>query len=178
MFKSLRSPEQWAEARRLRGEGATFAAIAKHLGLTVSTVSQRARKEGWPSPAGSLARAKRSSAASPPPASSADARRSLARRLFTVMDLNLELMELRMHKQLKQARKQKDGDIPAGDVEKDMRQLTTTMKTIEQATELDPDRAHDADGGAKSSDAATRASEAEALRREIAERIEKLIPPS
>ena len=94
------------------------------------------------------------------------------------MDLNLSLMELRMEKQLKQAKKQKDGAMPAGDVEKDMRQLATTMKTIEQATELDPDLHRAADGGAKSSDAATRASEADARRREIAERLEGLVPPA
>ena len=68
--------------------------------------------------------------------------------------------------------------MPAGDVEKDMRQLAATMKTIEQATELDPDLHRDADGGAKSSDAATRASEADARRREIAERLEGLVPPA
>ncbi len=50
MFKSLLTPEQWAEARRLRGEGATFAAIAKHLGLKKNSVASRAKREGWPSP--------------------------------------------------------------------------------------------------------------------------------
>ena len=68
--------------------------------------------------------------------------------------------------------------MPAGEVEEGMRQLATTMKTIEQATELDPDLHRSADGGAQSSDAATRASEADALHREIAERLEKLVPPS
>jgi hypothetical protein len=182
MFTSSLSPEQWAEARRLRAEGATFATVGRQLGVSACTITKRAHKEDWPSPAGSpagsRARAKRSSKPSPLPADTADIRRGLARRLYTVMDLNLELMELRMHKQLKQAKKQKDGDTPAGDVEKDMRQLATTMKTIEQATELDPDLHRAADGGAKSSDAEARASEADAFRREIAERIEKLIPPS
>ena len=177
MFTSPLSPEQWAEARRLRGEGATFAAVAEQLGIGAQTVRHRARKEGWPSPGGSPARATRKSKASSLPTDTEDIRRGLARRLYRVMDHNLELMEIRMHKQLKDA-KRKDAVIPAGDVEKDMRQLAATMKTIEQATELDPDLHRAADGGAKSSDAATRASEADARRREIAERLEGLVPPA
>lgn len=177
MFTSLLSPEQWAEARRLRSEGATFAAIGKQFAVRGETIATRARRDGWPSPAGSSTQATRKSKA-PLPADTADIRRGLARRVYRVMDLNLELMELRMQKQLKQAKKQKDGDSPAGDVEKDMRQLATTMKTIEQATELDPDLHRAADGGAKSSDAETRASEADAQRREIAERLEGLVPPA
>jgi hypothetical protein len=104
-------------------------------------------------------------------------RRVLARRVYRVMKLNLELMELRMQKQLKDA-KSNEAAIPAGDAEKDIRQLASLMKTIEQTTELDPDRTRAADGGAKSSDAQARASEADAKRREIAERLAGLIPPS
>jgi hypothetical protein len=182
MFTSPLSPEQWAEARRLRAEGATFVAIAAQIGLQPATVARRAGREGWPRPAaapttGSADPARRRPKARPDPNDTAARRRGLAARLYKVMDLMLELMELRLERQLEQAR-QAEGEIPPGDAEKDMRQLAATMKSIEQATELDPDRQRDADGGAKSSDAAQRASEADALRREIAERIEKLIPPS
>jgi hypothetical protein len=104
-------------------------------------------------------------------------RRMLARRVYSVMNLNLALMELRMQKQLKDAKK-KDADIPAIDAEKEMRNLAGVMKTLEQTTELDPDRHAHADGGAKSSDAQARASEAAARRREIAERLEGLVPPA
>ncbi len=173
MFKSLLTPEQWAEARRLRGEGATFVAIGKQFAVDKNTIATRAKKEGWPSPSQTHSKSKASL-----PADTANVRRGLARRVYRVMDLNLSLMELRMEKQLKQARKQRDGEMPAGDLEKDMRQLAATMKTIEQATELDPDLHRAADGGAKSSDAATRASEADARRREIAERLEGLVPPA
>ena len=177
MFKSLLTPEQWAEVRRLRAEGASFVALGKQFGVSGKTIGHRARQESWPSPPGSPAQTG-SKSKSQLPADTANIRRGLARRVYRVMDLNLSLMELRMQKQLKQAKKQKDGDMPAGDVEKDMRQLATTMKTIEQATELDPDLHRAADGGAKSSDAATRASEADALRRDIAERLKNLIPPA
>jgi hypothetical protein len=173
MFKSPLSPEQWAEARRLRGEGATFAAIGKQFAVSHDAIAARARRESWPSPARANSKSKASLPADP-----AAVRRGLARRVYRVMDLNLSLMELRMEKQLKQAKKQKDGDMPAGDVEKDMRQLAATMKTIEQATELDPDLHRSADGGARPADARAGASEAEAFHREIAERLEKLVPRS
>jgi hypothetical protein len=170
MFTTLLSPEQWAEARRLRVEGASYAAVGRQLGVSGDTIAKRAHREGWPAPAGARTAPKL-------PADTAAVRRRLMHRLYRVMDLKLELMELRMQKQLKQAKK-KDGDIPATDDEKDMRPLATVMKTIEQATELDPDLDRAAGGGARGSDSQARASEADAFRREIAERIEKLIPPS
>jgi hypothetical protein len=175
-FNSPLTSEQWAEARRLRSEGATFVALGKQFGVTASAINCRARREGWSSPAGSSAQADSKSKASPG-ADTTDMRRVLARRVYRVMNLNLELMELRMQKQLKDAKK-KDADIPAIDAEKEMRQLASAMKTIEQTTELDPDRTRAADGGAKSSDAQARASEADARRREIAERLAGIVPPS
>ncbi len=44
MLKSLLTPEQWAEARRLRAEGATFAAIGKHFGISGQHHRHRARR--------------------------------------------------------------------------------------------------------------------------------------
>ena len=54
MFTSPLSPEQWAEARRLRAEGATYDAIGKHLGISRTTIATRAYRESWPSPTGAL----------------------------------------------------------------------------------------------------------------------------
>ena len=51
--KSLLTPEQWAEARRLRAEGASLDALAEQFGVAHSTMGRRARKEGWSSPSGS-----------------------------------------------------------------------------------------------------------------------------
>jgi len=138
MFKSLLTPEQWAEARRLRIEGATFVALGKQFGVTASAINRRARQEGWSSPGGSRSQARAKSDATPT-ADTTEMRRTLARRVYRVMNLNLELMELRMQKQLKDAKK-KDADIPAIDAEKEMRHLAGVMKTLEQTTELDPDR--------------------------------------
>jgi IS30 family transposase len=177
MFSSPLTPEQWAEARRLRAEGAPFAALAKQFGIAHSTISQRARREDWPSPSGSPSPRATGKSRDAAPDDTTQMRRMLARRVYSVMNLNLALMELRMQKQLKDAKK-KDADIPAIDAEKEMRNLAGVMKTLEQTTELDPDRHAHADGGAKSSDAQARASEAAARRREIAERLEGLVPPA
>ena len=57
------TPEQWAQARRLRDGGATFAAIAREIGAHESTIAGRARLEGWPRPAGSLPAAARGTGA-------------------------------------------------------------------------------------------------------------------
>jgi hypothetical protein len=176
-FKSLLTPEQWAEARRLRAEGASFEALGKQFGVAHSTIGYRAKKERWSSPRGSPSTRAPAKSSAAPSADTADMRRELAQRVYRVMTLNLEMMELRMHKQLKDARK-KNADIPAIDAEKEMRQLATFMKTLEQTTELDPDRHAHADGGAKFSDAAARASEADARRREIADRLEGIGPPA
>ena len=181
MFKPALTPEQWAEARRLRAEGATFAAIAGVLGVHASTLASRARSEGWPLPAGMTPRAKPRPKSQPLPADTAEARRGLMHRLYALMDHSLEMMELRMQKQLKEARKHarsKDGKLPAGVDEEGMRQLANTMKTIEQAKELDPDLHRSVDGGARPAGAPASASETEAFHREIAERLGKLIPPS
>jgi hypothetical protein len=182
MFASRLTPEQWAEARRLRAEGTTLAVIGKHFGVNPTTIGHRARREGWPAPlkrAGAAASAGKWKPAGRSYAS-VDVRRRLTRRIYNIVDSKLELMELRMQKQLKQAKEavKGDGDIPAGDEEQDTRHLATYIKTIDQATEFDPDRARDADGGADTTDIEARASEAEAFRREIAERLEKLIPPA
>jgi transposase-like protein len=180
MSASHLTPESWAEARRLRAEGASLAAIAKRLGIARSTLGYRAHKEDWPSPA----RAPAPDAPSPRrlprlPASAATSvvRRSLVRRLYRVMDTKLKLMELRMHKQLQDTQQDKETDIPPTDDDREMRQLGALIKTIDQVTELEAD-ASPAGGRARSGDAEARASEADAFRREIAERIEKLIPPS
>jgi hypothetical protein len=176
-FKSLLTPEQWVEARRLRAEGASFDALGKQFGVAHSTIAHRARKEGWSSPSGSPSTRAPAKSKAAAPDDTTQMRRMLARRVYSVMNLNLALMELRMQKQLKDAKK-KDADIPAIDAEKEMRNLAGVMKTLEQTTELDPDRHAHADGGAKFSDAAARASEADARRREIAERLEGIVPPA
>jgi hypothetical protein len=171
------TPEQWAQARRLRDGGATFAAIAREIGAHESTIASRARLEGWPRPAGSLPAAPRGTGAFQRTESIADIRHSVLTRYYRVMNLNLELMELHMKKQVKDAKKR--GANPASiDPDKNMRPMTAVTKSLSQAKELDADLDRAAGGGPTSSNPGPAASEEEAFRREIAERLEKLIPPA
>ena len=97
------------------------------------------------------------------------------------MDIQIKLTELRMQQQLKNAHDARDagktvpGTLDDGD--KVFRHIAAAGKTIEQVTEMTPERASPTRRGALSTTAAD-ASAADAFRREIAERIEKLIPPS
>ena len=65
------------------------------------------------------------------------------------MNLNLELMELHMKKQVKDAKK-RDADPASIDAEKNMRPMTAVTKSLSQAKELDPDLDRAAGGGAHS----------------------------
>ncbi len=186
-YTSKLTPEQWAEARRLRAEGAPFDDLAARYGLRKDTIARRARRECWPSlepPARTAApRARFRSTALAPPSAAAAAIvcRSLKPRLMNIMDIQAKLTELRMQQQLNNALegclegKPVPGTVEEGD--KVFRHVATASKTIEQVTEIDPERASPIRRGALSTTAAS-ASEADAFRREIAERIEKLIPPS
>jgi hypothetical protein len=183
MSKSPLTPEQWAEARRLRAEGATFAAIGRQLGVSPSTVVNRARNEGWPPRFGSVPRAAPRPKLGPLPAETAGARRGLMRRIYAIMDISLEMQELRMQKQLKVSRKiARSGDdaVPPGVSDADLAQFANTLRAIEQGKELDPDLHRSTDGGARSAgvQADPAASEADALRRDIAERLARLVPSS
>jgi hypothetical protein len=179
-FVSKLSPEQWAEARGLRAQGSSFAAIADKFGLTPNTIRARANREGWDRSAAAAAgvparkapaRNARLSPASP------TLRAGLAHRLYRIVDTKLKIMELRVRKQLDDATAG-EGDLSLN--QQDAADLASIIKTIHQATELEADADPRAGGapGAKSADARARASEADALRHEIAERIETLIPPA
>lgn len=166
----------------MREAGRSFAAVAQHFAVAPSTVRTRARKEGWG--AGTDAAAALDKPAAPrraagtPSTFAEAARRLLTRRLFKVLDIRLRMMELRMQSQLENAA---TGNLPPDeDEERIARQLGTLIKTIEQITELDPEPRTAAGGGHtdQSNDRAAAASEADAFRREIAERLEALLPPA
>jgi hypothetical protein len=71
------------------------------------------------------------------------------------------------------------GEAPEGMSDDELKRLGTFKKTIQEHTEFSPDTEPNA-GGAGSARAAgeAAASEADVFRREIAERLEKLLPPS
>src|SRR5687767_7725977 len=99
-FVSKLSPEQWAEAKRLRAGGATYEAIAHSVGIAVSAVSSRARREGWPAPASAhpAPAAPRRAAPKGPSPATASIRGRLALRLYAVIECKIRMMELRMIK--------------------------------------------------------------------------------
>ena len=173
MLRPPLTPEQWAQARHLRDGGATFAAIAREIGAHEFHHRQ-------PRPPARLAQAcwlpaRRSArhGAFHRTESIADIRRSVLTRYYRVMNLNLELMELHMKKQVKDAKK-RGADLASIDPDKHMRPMTAVTKSLSQAKELDSDLDRAAGGGPTSSNPDSAASEEEAFRREIAERLEKL----
>jgi transposase-like protein len=185
-FVSKLSPDEWAEARRLRAGGESFAAIARRFGLTRDSVSQRARREAWSSPAvapGSKAQARR-----PSPAT-ADIRRELARRLFSVIAVRIRMMELYMHKQLEAYENRDAGSEPPVATKDQREAFAALIESINQVTEMASEPAATADGrrtGANPEltqlssdidpDGLAVASEKDAFRRDIAERLGKLFP--
>jgi hypothetical protein len=180
-FVSKLSVEQWADARRLRAEGADFTSIGKAFGLSRDAIAKRARRDGWEAPAAPPRRASRTNArdAAPLPNDILQARRALSRRILRILDLDLRIMEHRMQKRLNAADQQAE---PAGMSDDEVKRLGTFNKTIQDHTEHAPDTDRAVRGAANSAAAsaaaAALASEADVFRRELAERIAKLIPPS
>lgn len=179
MFVSKLTPEQWAEARQLRADGVSFAVIGDRFGIGRKSLADRARKERWeeaPSPAASRS-APHTRRAFPSPAAAAGVR-ALSRRLYAVLDLRIKMMELRMKKQLdEQMNALAAGEQPPpADDERET--LGALIKNIQEVTELATDLDRTTHAGARSARSDARASEADALRRQIAERIKSLVPPS
>jgi hypothetical protein len=187
-FVSKLSPDQWAEARRLRAAGRSLAAIARHFGLKRNTVSQRARQEGWSSPtdgpsAGRKTRARRASPAT------AEIRTELGRRLFGVIAVRTRMMELSMQQKL-QARENNETGAELPMTTKDERDaFAALIEDIKKVMEITPEPAAAADGRRTGTnpeltalsadidpDGLAAASEKDALRAELAERLGKMFP--
>ena len=202
-FAAKYTPEQWADARRLRAEGLAFRTIAERVGFVRdSTVARRAAKEGWSSPAEASAAASRaSSGRSPlPPAAgkrpspaTVRSRRSLATLLYGVFELEIRMKELSMKKRLQTYRQASPGTEPPVVTEEERASFASLIQQINQVTEMASEPALAADGRRKSTsvnpeltalsddiDAAglAIASEKDDLRAELAERLGKLFPQS
>ena len=188
-FVSKLSPDAWAEARRLRADGESYAAIARRFGLRRHTVSQRARKEAWPSPAAGPTVDHKVKARRPSPAT-ADIRAGLGLRLFSVTAVSIRMMELKMQRELQAYEKGDAGTKPV--TMKDQRdEIAALIETINQITEMASEPDATADGRRKSAnpeltrlsididpDGLAIASEKDDLRAELAERLGKLFPQS
>jgi hypothetical protein len=176
-FVSKLSDGQWAEARRLRAAGTTFVAIGEAFGVSRGAIANRARREGWGTPPADAGKAP----SAPTKAARIQdefkqVRRNLSHRIIKILDLDLKIMELRMLKRLGAAQ---TGETPEGMSDEELKRLGTFKKTIQEHTEFSPDTEPTAGGAgtARSADQAA-TSEADVFRREIAERLEKLLPPS
>jgi len=191
MFVSKLSPDEWAEACRLRDGGQSFAAIAGRFGMNPATIARRARKEGWAEPAGRPASAARGAKARRPSPATADIRAALALRLFSVIAVRIRIMELQMHKQLEAYQNSAAGTEPPVTASDQRDTLAALIESINQVTEMASEPAPTADGRrrtanpeltALSSDidpaGLAIASEKDALRAELAERLGKLFPRS
>jgi len=199
MFVSKLSPELWAEARRMRDGGASYAAIGRHLGTPASTICNRARREGWPTPVGKAPKRPdgRDARARPGRVSpgTAGIRSRLAERLYRVIEFRIRMMELRMIKQLQAQESDPDGAVPPAPAKDERESFAALIDSINQVTEMASEPAPAADGRRRTAsravnleltalsddidpDGLAAASEKDALRREIAERLAKIFPAS
>jgi hypothetical protein len=198
-FTSKLSPEQWAEARRLRADGATFAAIGRQFGVLATTIGGRANKEQWPAPVRAAAKRRTRTRPGPASAPATGIRTRLALRLYRVIECRIELMELRMIRQL-QAHTQSDvpggdGTVPPPAAKEERESFAALIESINKVTEIASEPAPAADGKRRAAsrtaspelaalsddidpDGLAAASEKDALRRDIAERLAKIFPPS
>ena len=103
-------------------------------------------------------------------------RRRLVRRLFRILESNLELMEKRMQTQLEDPEKAKN--VPATEREREARAAATLVRSLDKVTEIAADLDRTTDGRGESTDADQLFAEADQFRRELAERLSKFIPVS
>lgn len=190
-FAAKYTPEQWAEARRLRAEGLVFTAIAERVGIKPETIASRARKERWSGSAGptvaDAARRRKAPVSSP---ATAQIRRVLALRLYNLIEFEIRMKELSMKKQLDAYATSSDAEPPAV-TDKERTSFAALIDNINKVTEMASEPALAADGRRKSAtinpeltalsddfdaDALAAASAKDDLRREIADELEKLVP--
>jgi hypothetical protein len=159
----------------------------------VRAVYSRARKDAWPKPARAAAAERRRRAGVGSPLT-AGVRSRLAQRLYKVIEFRIRTMELRMYKQLVCYERDPDGSIPPAPTKDERESFAALIESINQVTEMASEPAPATAGRRKPAvpvdpslaalsddadpDGLAIASEKDALRREIAERLEKIFPPS
>jgi hypothetical protein len=142
------SPEQWAEARRLRADGTPWIAIGAQLGLHETSLRKRAQREGWSTPeeARGAPADKPRRIASP---GTAGVRSRLAQRLYKVIECRIRMMELRMTRQLKAHEGDPDAEPPAASKD-ESDSFAALIDSINKVTEMASEPAPAAGGGRKS----------------------------
>lgn len=192
--------ETWALVRHAYCDTtASVADICRTFSLTSAQLYARRAAEGWPyrgpvqpkpkpkptasAPAPSPAQPSGSASNAPTAphapaqhsrATPRDLRAALLQRLYNAIDLKLNQLEKHMTS---------SNDVSSADHERDTRALTSLVRSFERVTEFDPDRANRtaaatgpaaADPAASSPVLAT-AADAERLRRDIAQRLERIL---
>jgi hypothetical protein len=194
----------WQRIRRLYVSGAlSLAAIAEQYGVSVQRIARRARNEGWPPRLrrasgaregpirkrnGEAAVNPRSAPAtvkSPPkrhgtPAATTTlkARRALVRRLYKAIDTKLKQMERRMAHDM--ATTEGPSDTTAADHERDTRAIGSLIANLSRVTEIEADLERHPGAASPAEQQGDRqlADEAERFRREVAERLARLVRPA
>ena len=124
-------------------------------------------------------RSKRPAAATGSTARSLKARRTLVRRLYTAIDTKLQQMERRMAHDM--ATEQGSADTTAADHERDTRAIGALIANLSRVTEIEADLERIPGTAAAPIDQQAEhqlADEAERFRREVAERLERLVRPA
>jgi hypothetical protein len=195
MFISKLSHEQWAEARRMRTEGAAFAHIGRQLGIAAAAISRRAHREGWPPPARAASKKSAHVRPGPPLPGTAGIRSRLAERLYRVIECRIRMMELRMIKQLQAQESDPDAGVPPAPAKDERENFAALIDSINKVTEMASEPAPAAHGRRRTATAAGAgnpeltalsddiepdglaiASEKDQYRRELAEHLARMFP--
>lgn len=168
---------QWAEVRRLyeSGEG-TVVGIAGAFGIDARAIHGMARRHGWPRRSEMKGRrvGRRGPAAAVPPGHpTRSVRQALIRRLYLAINLKLQHWENRMAG---------GEELSSADSERMAKEITTMIRGFEAVAEAEGaiekrdagDDGQGRRGKRRSADDTTVADDAERMRREIAERLERL----
>jgi hypothetical protein len=195
----------WSEIRRLYLDGEfAIAAIAERHGVSAQRITRRAQRERWPPrrprhrngapskprdkptasdpaaiPPSAKPRSTRPAGATGSAARSLRARRALVRRLYTAIDTKLQQMERRMAHDM--ATEEGSTDTTAADHERDTRAIGALIANLSRVTEIEADL--ERIPGTAAAPAAQQgdrqlADEAERFRREVAERLARLVRPA
>lgn len=194
-FVSKLTPEQWAECRRLRAEGETFASLGRRFGLRPSAVAKRAAKEKWDAkpgrrgaPAGKLTVGSIRPRQSSP--GTIDTRHRLARHLYGYLEIRIAMMERHMRKTADAAKNDPDAPQPTYP-KQEQETFSALIHSINQVTEMASEPASAANGGRKfinpeltalsdelDADALAEASEKDRRTAQLAEQLAKSVRPA
>lgn len=192
LFAPKYTPEQWAEARRLRAEGLSYATIAERVGIKPETIASRARKEGWSGSESTVVAALAKGKARGASPATAPIRRALALRLYTFIEFEIRMKELRMKKQLDDYAQSPNDREPPAVTKEERESFAALIQQINLVTEMASEPALAADGRRKSAinpeltalsddidpDGLTAASEKDDLRARLAQQLAKVVGPA